>query len=1358
MYKRIFLLCGLSILIGVALFPHEILVACVKYQANRYCHKTYGGKFTYDSLNWERGKIVCKNGALVKTGQIHISFAHARFSPFFRWKTRELGGCIEIEGVKIVSRKTEPQRASCSSFSSLPFFSLSFKTHVRDGEALLYDYQEVAPLFQRVHFDLEHTIQGSEVSGWIGLDLEQQQERLVTHFQRGKEGTVHLQTDFHAHSMPSLYHLMTYFFHSQMPKSIQHWQLQKGEIEGALALTLLHGEPLFMNGKFSCSKVEAENAYLELFGEVDQLQANLEIDFTSMKTLYGEISIDGGRLALEESREFWQGIWDLSHLTTNICVRDGKVESSILHGSFMGMEGELMFDWCSPDVLMRMGFEGNSQDMSPLFPSSLQQSFRKAFADDHFVLDASLHRAGRGLELEGILTIAGEETHQLDFGCLFGVGMAEVEVVPEALPHSLSNSVDSFLDHLARQFCLSQKRFGWFHGRHFPMEKFLSPFLFRDVNMEAKGRIHFDGTFDERYLVFSYEGEDVLIESPNFSLQAERIEKEVTKDVAAVHYFDLQTWDHVGFLPLKEAVYSQKNKGVTFTEGEAVVHFENRQIHILDVETKWGALTLKGELEIETRALDDVDLIMSAHSIAGPASDAQKLLSHFSHSIFWEIPFEGSVYGEGEVFSFHYHFVPEAQLVAGQMHGFFEGKFKNSPLSCSGEVNYDLNEILLNVDSPHGSFKGSIGKTISLEGEGIAFHAVQQDMGMQILDFTYKTWEGEGDLDWDENEVRIPRLLIREAESKQGTCTFSGRYDREEKNFKGQVDHFHWTFGDAFSLWKPQGEIFGDGRVEWKSDEGLQANLTGAFRQLKFGGIQFGDGEDLRCFYSSKRGLSVEGLAVEIPTEMGIEKYKLGRFTYNRSQQKAQFEGFDFSLPPEKLPWVAELAGKMFPGKVHPTLVDWVEALKQNEPLEGRISLEVYPDTVWVYLNLKDGIYHLSNHQFRLKNFLLLYDPLELNLWTQCFYKDNYYWLHMLTDSMTMSQGHLAISEQKLSPQNPAGRDALIANWRRKSGEGWCIQTVQGNFHGLQMDLTAENLMDFSDSIALQGWIGVDAGRVHPLLGDQLAHLIDRFSVAGGYALEGGLSISKSDFSLFSFNGALRGTDICLGKVELSSLNADLYYTPEWVALSNLTVKDWAGRLSVGQLDLVKNRDSWAFLFDQLKLEDVRISRLRSPWTNWEPRSKPFYRSFFIRNFELSQFQGYFDDTHSIVGRGKLAFTNLPKKTFLSNLLFIPTEITARIGLDLTALVPVRGTIDYEIREGKVYLNEFKDMFSDGKLSRFYLAEGTKAYVDFDGNLNLKMKMKQYNLLMKLAEFFTISVKGTLLNPKYSFSNQFEDD
>jgi len=941
--------------------------------------------------------------------------------------------------------------------------------------------------------------------------------------------------------------------------------------------------------------------------------------------------------------------------------------------------------------------------------------------------------------------------HQLEFGCLFRHGKEEVDLV---LP------VDSFLDHVADQFCLSQKRFGWFHGEQFPIEKFFSPFFLRKVRMEASGRATFQGTFDERYLVISYEGENFCLESPHFYLKADRIEKEISKAVGAVHYIDLKTWDHVGFLPLKEASYYQKKRDLLFTNAQAIVHFENKSIHIQDVEAYWNQLALKGEIEIETRARDDVDLMMRAHYLEGPASDAQQLLSHFSDSILWEIPFKGVVSSIGDVLSLKYHFTPKAELVSRHVQGDFQGYFEKPHLECSGHVTYDLKEITLAIESSLGSFHGLIAETISLEGEGISFHADKLDKGLHIRDFAYGSWQGKGDLEWDEKEIEIQNLVICDEEQgqEQRKFVFSGTYNRDQKVLRGDVESFEWIFGETLSLWKPKGEIFGSGNFEWTLSDGLQANLAASVKQLEFGGIHFGDREDLSCYYSSKQGISVEGLEVEIPTGKGVEKYRLGRFSYDLKHQKILFEGFDFSLPPERLPWIAELAGNLFPGKVHPTTVDWVEAIKQNEPLEGRISLEVYPDNIWVNLSLKDGSYYFSDKQFHLKNFLLFYNPLELNIWTKVFYRDNYHWVHLLTDSKTMSHGTLAISERELSLNSPAGYDSLVADWERQRGKGWCVSTIQGNFHGVHMNLRASTVRDFSDQIELEGQIDLDANRVYSLLGGGLTRIMDRLSILGGYTLEGAISIPKSDFSKFSFSGKFTGSDFRFAGVELASLSSDLSYHPDHISFSDLCVKDWAGQLSIGQADFMRRRNKWMLQCDNLTLEDVRISRLKSPWTQWKPKDKPLYRSLFIRNLDLNHLQANLDDLTSLQGSGILEFTNLPKRTLFTNLLFIPTEITARIGLDLTSLIPVRGTIDYEIKEGKIYFNEFKNMFTNGKRSRFYLAEGTTAYVDFDGNLNMKLKMKQYSLLMKLAEFFTISVKGTLRHPTYTLSNQFEDD
>ncbi|MCC5832441.1 MAG: hypothetical protein JJU12_05290 [Chlamydiales bacterium] len=1342
-FNRTLFLFSISLLVGFSLFPDKVLLACVKSQVVRYCRKAFGAEFECEALVWKDSRIVFKKGRLVKEGEMRAEFAQATLAPFLNVKERELGGILEVEGVRIVNRKTKPENLPSPGSPTLLFLTLNLKTVIRGGEVFLYDYLAHSPFFQRVSFDLDHHVYGDQTFGSVAIDWAENERKLTTHFWRIDDEDVHLNTDLRSHSLPALYNLMAFFFHPYLPQSITHWNFDSGKLNGKLDCTLHNGVPRYLKGEIGALELHAENTPLELIGEIDEIDAILDLDFSCVKKMNGHFSLKGGRLALDKTPEFWQGLWDLRNLHTSISIKDGEIESSVLRGNFMGMDGELSLDWQSPDTLMRMGFQGYSNEISTLFPGIYRSNFRDAFAEDHFTVKANVSRSGEGLELEGTLKIKGEKEYQLSFGCLFGKGKDEVEI-----------PLDSFFDHVADQFCLSKKRFGWFSGKQFPLEKFLSPFLLANVRMEASGLADFQGTFDERYLVISYEGEDFRLESPYFSLCTDCIEDERGAEVVAIHYLDLQTWNHVGFLPLRNTAYSQKNRDLIFEKGRGMVHFENKLIHIQDVEAYWNNLQLKGSLEIEAATLDDVDLKIWADSIIGPASDAQRVLSHFSDSVFWEIPFQGEVESREKAFFFHYHFYPEALLLSGHLQGNFKGYIENPHIECEGHAAYDMSDITLDISTSLSSFQGTVSKeAIKLEGEGARFYADRLEGGLCINEFAYKDWEGEGEIEWRGKEINVRNFFLREKMSK-GECALSGIYNREKKEWKGFLEAFRWDFGETSSIWEPRGEIFGSGPFEWTLPQGGKAQLATSFHNLQFGGIHFGDGEDLNCTYNSKEGVTIEGLEVEIPTEKGVEKYKLGRFFYDLNAHKLLFEGFDFSFPPTKLPWVTELAGNLFPGKVHPTIVEWVEALKQNEPLEGRVSIEVYPDNVWVYLSLKDGTYYLSGNQFSLKNFLLVYDPNEFNIWTEVFFRDNYYWVHLLTDSMTITKGKLELSEERLSPGIPAGNRTIVADWERDPEKGLDVHSLQGNFHGLQCALSSSDSLDLSDRIEMEGRMVFDAARVIPLVGKEAQTIMNRLLLQGGYVLDGRVTIPKSDLSRLSFSGTLTGSDIHFAHVGLDTISSELEYHPDHLILRELNVNDWAGRLSVGRLDLIREAGSWIASCDRLKLEEVRLSRLRSPWTRWRSRDKPFYRSFFIRSFDLSNFYGSLNNPETFTGQGTLDFTNLPKKTLFTNLLFIPTEITARIGLDLTNLIPVRGMIDYQISNGKIHFNEFKEMYSDGKRSRFYLAEGVPAYVDLKGNLNFKLKMKQYNLLMKLAELFTISVRGTCLKPTYTFTNQ----
>ena len=60
-----------------------------------------------------------------------------------------------------------------------------------------------------------------------------------------------------------------------------------------------------------------------------------------------------------------------------------------------------------------------------------------------------------------------------------------------------------------------------------------------------------------------------------------------------------------------------------------------------------------------------------------------------------------------------------------------------------------------------------------------------------------------------------------------------------------------------------------------------------------------------------------------------------------------------------------------------------------------------------------------------------------------------------------------------------------------------------------------------------------------------------------------------------------------------------------------------------------------------------------------------------------------------------------------------------------------------------------RNTYSEGKRSYFYLSHRREAFVDFDGNIAMQIKMKQY-VLFKITEFFVLNVSGNLDNPNFT--------
>lgn len=1401
--KKLFFAFTLLFFLALAIFPDEIYSRCVAWRFGKACEKMFGGKFDYEELVIESGKVILKKGSLCKQGEFQATFSEAVLGTAFHLKKREISCDLGVDGLKIIHFKEPKKRGCCKKTSCFSLLNFSLTTHIRSAEWMLQ--KEGKPL-QTHHFELKKTIAHHAFNGELSLLLDGSEKPIQAHIHHSKDRILKIRTHLDSQPFGSSWALMNYFFFEELPLGLDKWSVESGVLNGECELSLYRGVPLALSGSLELDRLNAENAALKICCELDHFGADLNIDFASPDTFDGEFVLEGGRLGLKECYEFCKAP-DFNNIHTKICVKKGHLESTTLNGVLLGLNSEVVLDWYSPDVIVKMDFQGVSKEMWTLFSEPWQKKFQKAFPNDFFAIQAWVRRCEEGLELEGSLGIVDEqkERYAFDFGCHFGKGK-EVDIfIPQSLPVSLTDSVDHFLGRVKHQFCLAQKYLGWFDSKNVPLEKFISPFLFAQTRLELSGNSKFEGTFDEKYLIVFYEGDKISLDGPHFSFEVPQLNKQVAPESVAVHYIDLQSGKHVGFLPLKNALYTQKTHQLEFSNSDAFLTFENNTIHIQDIKTHWNQLDFEGEVELAIHAADDVDLSIWAHSISGPVSDAQKVLSHFTHSYFWDIPLKGAVRSLDTALFFKYHFSPHAVLLDGKIQGDFVGGldlplFSLKDLSTHIEFDHVKNQLTLQdiegnltlpafrgnegpsfffkspcvtcVDFPFfqydfeadvsnlGHIRGhtkNVGglRSLSLVGDQFDFQALEGEKAFEIVKLKWKDWESSGNISWDASAVEFKKILLSDGD--RSNLSFSGAFNRHDQSLAGEIDRFAFPFEKAsLASWNPKGEIYGSAKVQWKVSEEFQIHADTSFRELEFGGLHFGQGKNLKCFFSSAFGLSIEGLEFKFPAESGMERYKLGKFHYDDRQNKIHFDGFDFSIPPEKFTLISKVMGTFFPGKVDPKLAHLIKTLKVDEPLEGRISLEIYPNNMWIMLNLADGEYHFLDKKLDLKDFSLIYDPLELNIWTQCRYLDQYYWIHGLTDSMTLSHGKFALSDTRKQSQKKLAPDsALVVTWERAAETGVCIRNVEGTFLESQVKLTSViPKMELSDEIQLRGQIAFSYEKILPLLPEETKNYLNSLKLAGKFVLDGEFFFPKENLLKPSFSATLAAQDCKLAAVEFSSLSADLDYEAGEIDFSNLVIKDWAGRLSLSQGKLLHEDDVWKIKLYDLHLNEVRLSRLRSPWTKWSRKDKPFFRSLFIPSFELDEFSGTLTELKSFVGSGRLEFSNLPKKTLFNNLLFLPTEITARIGLDLTALVPAKGTIIYEIQDGKICLNEFKDVYSDGKRSRFYLASGAPAFVDFNGNLNISVRMKQYNLLMKLAELFTISVKGTLKHPKYSFSSQ----
>jgi len=598
-----------------------------------------------------------------------------------------------------------------------------------------------------------------------------------------------------------------------------------------------------------------------------------------------------------------------------------------------------------------------------------------------------------------------------------------------------------------------------------------------------------------------------------------------------------------------------------------------------------------------------------------------------------------------------------------------------------------------------------------------------------------------------------------------------GQYSDADAHLEARVNLFEADLAklnsipllsSSFNLGAFTGQLRASGSLHVAFDKSipngvfLNAQMSGSLSQIKVKEIYLDDIKNFSFRFDTSKGFSISNLSTGIKSHDAAVKAGLflQEASFDLANDELVIDGLHFNVPVENLAWAIQLLQGNFPEKFTGAVAEVVRSSKSQGTLQGSLRLSSSESFSSMRLRLNDGLYHFMGNEHDLRGLVIDYDPFSLKVFAEYLYKKRYLRLNAYSSAADFKAGEMILSDP--SEMN-ASLAPLTIYWQIHPQAGYFIQKISGNLAGMSFDLMQDpNKPLSSDYISLIGKLDVNFRKARSLMDDEMAFKTAKLELGEGYSLAGQWSImktpSKSLADSVYFQGELSGKNFEFYGYRFQNLSSQFSCSPEAAYLRSLAVVDHCGNLQIEQMDFFhQGSGTWWLSAPVVSLREFRPNKLSATVIPL-PRSA---KSLVIRNLNIKDLKGFLGDRNSFTGQGQLNFANPPKKNLPNSFLAIPVELLTRLGLDLAVLTPVRGTVIFDLKDGKAFLNRFKDVYSKGRLSKFYLSNSAGiSYVDFDGNLNLQVRMKQYNLFFKLAELFTFTVQGTLRKPTYTFLKQ----
>lgn len=669
----------------------------------------------------------------------------------------------------------------------------------------------------------------------------------------------------------------------------------------------------------------------------------------------------------------------------------------------------------------------------------------------------------------------------------------------------------------------------------------------------------------------------------------------------------------------------------------------------------------------------------------------------------------------------------------------------------------------------------AVGSDVAIAGKPIETFKVDgrvKDGALLIDELQMDRMRVSADISKDSAIWNVNFLGIRMGEEL--LVGLEGKFDKKKENFDGQVNLFQIDFG-AMSEWPLLSEIVegidlsgivkGTGsfflnkkKSKWVCDAlfNLSIRSWGAF------GLEFKEAHNLSCHLISNQSIVIRNIETGLlnrkdKTLQGIVKVE--KASYDFITGNAELDNCRFNIPVDRLTWLRDNLQQSFPDLFTPKIADILVECKTQGNFEGSFSAQHSNQGNAMKLNLNEGVYRFNGGEHVINNFTMEGDPHQLKVSMQYCFNESLFWLSSMAYGPCFDKGTIVLSDchPNQLDDNPEVNPLRI-QWTYEPVWGFGIESAVGEIGGFTYRLFKNEHKPRNPlRLSLSGEVLVDFRKSLPFFSDHFREGIEKWVVGSGYQFNGLFEYQKEKEPLFekgiSMQGTLKGSNCEFYGYLFDSLKAQIDLQPDRVVFREVQLRDRAVGADIPFAAFTLGKEGqWDVETPEAIVMNLKPSYLRE--TAYTVMGKPKPLTF--KKIELRDVKGHLGCRESFTGHGVATFASSSRKPIQNTIFAIPAEVLTRIGLDLGLLQPVSGTVQFHLDSAKVMFDRFKDIYSDAKLSKFFLVnkQSYPSYIDFDGNLHLQIRMKQYNLVFKLAELLTITVGGTWQKPSFALQKQ----